>query len=178
MTGGDRVEYEKRVNRVVNFIRDHLADELSLAGLARVAAFSPFHFHRVFAAIIGETLFAFIQRVRVERAAGALRSHPDESVLAVALDHGFTSAAAFARAFRAHFGMSATEWRAGGAERWRARQARAAGPRSNQRQANRKRGKAAGGRGAHTPRKRREEVSMSVRVTALPVQHASAPRRP
>ena len=79
----------------------------------------------MFTAIAGETLFGFIQRVRIERAAGALSSHPDQSVLAVALDHGFSSAAAFARAFRARFGMSATEWRTGGAERWRARQARA-----------------------------------------------------
>jgi AraC family transcriptional regulator len=173
VTGGDRLEYEKRVNRVIDHIREHLADELSLAQLARVAAFSPFHFHRVFSAITGETLFGFIQRVRIERAAGALLSHSGESVLAVALDHGFTSAAAFARAFRAHFGMSATEWRAGGAERWRARQARAAGQRSNQRQPNRKRGKAVGSPHADTPRKRREEVSMSVRVTALPARHVA-----
>ena len=173
MTGGDRLEYEKRVNRVIDYVRAHLAEELSLAQLARLAAFSPFHFHRVFRAITGETLFAFIQRVRIERAAVALRDHPDESVLAVALDHGFTSAAAFARAFRAHFGMSATEWRAGGAERWRDEQARAAGPRSKHGQSNRKRGKAATRRVAHTPRKRREEVSMNVRVTEWPVQHVA-----
>ena len=55
MTGGDRLEYEKRVNRVIDRIRAHLADDLSLAGLPRVAAFSPFHFPRVFAAITGET---------------------------------------------------------------------------------------------------------------------------
>ena len=67
MTGGERLEYEKRVNRVIDYVREHLADELSLAQLARVAAFSPFHFHRVFTAITGETLFAFIQRVRAQR---------------------------------------------------------------------------------------------------------------
>lgn len=166
---GDRLEYEKRVNRVIDHIREHLADELKLPDLARVAAFSPFHFHRLFTAIIGETLFAFIQRVRIERAAVALRDHPDESVLAIALDHGFSSAGAFARAFRAHFGMSATEWRAGGAERWRAKQA----ARSKRGESNRKRGKAPGRRGAHTPRNRREEVSMNVRVTELPAQHVA-----
>ena len=41
-----------------------------------------------------------------------------ESILEVALDHGFSSAATFARAFKAHFSMSATAWRRGGAERW------------------------------------------------------------
>lgn len=112
-----RLEYEKRVNRVIDHVRAHLAEDLSLDRLAHVAAFSPFHFHRMFRAITNETLFAFIQRLRLERAAIALIHHPDESVLAVALDHGFSSAATFARAFRGHFGMSATTWRTGGAQR-------------------------------------------------------------
>jgi AraC family transcriptional regulator len=173
-TSSARPEYEKRVNRVIDHIREHLADELTLADLARVAAFSPLHFHRVFAAITGETLFGFIQRVRIERAAGALSSHPDQSVLAVALDHGFSSAAAFARPFRGHFGMSATEWRSGGAERWRRRQTRAIERlHRNQRQPNRNRGKAAGRGRGDTPRKRRGEVAMNVRVTELPAHHVA-----
>ena len=52
-----RLEYEQRVNRVIDHVRAHLAEELSLDRLARVAAFSPFHFHRIFRAITGETLF-------------------------------------------------------------------------------------------------------------------------
>jgi AraC family transcriptional regulator len=171
---GDRLQYERRVNRVIDHVRAHLADDLTLADLARVAAFSPFHFHRLFTAITGETLFGFIQRVRIERAATALRSHPDQSVLAVALDHGFSSAAAFARAFRAHFGMTASAWRAGGAERWRARQARASASRERKGgQSNRKRGKAAGRARADTRRKRREEVPMNVRITTLPPYHVA-----
>jgi AraC family transcriptional regulator len=166
-------EYEKRVNRVVDHIQEHLADELTLAALARVAAFSPFHFHRVFTAITGETLFGFIQRVRIERAAGALSSHPDQSVLAVALDHGFASAAAFARAFRGRFGMSATEWRAGGAKRWAVRQARVTERLRKQRQPNRNRGKATKRARGDTPRKRRGEDAMNIRVTELPAYHVA-----
>ncbi|HYE94384.1 MAG TPA: helix-turn-helix domain-containing protein, partial [Terriglobales bacterium] len=116
-----RVEYEHRVNRVIDHIRDHLGDELSLDRLARIAAFSPFHFHRIFRAITGETLFGFVQRIRLERAATALVQRRDESILAIAVDHGFSAPATFARAFRARFGMSATAWRAGGAARWRKR---------------------------------------------------------
>jgi hypothetical protein len=47
----NRLEYEKRVNRVVDHIQKHLGEELSLAALARVALFSRFHFHRVFRAL-------------------------------------------------------------------------------------------------------------------------------
>jgi AraC family transcriptional regulator len=78
VTAGDsRLEYEKRVNRVVDHVQAHLAEELSLPALARIAAFSPFHFHRVFKVTTGETLFGFIQRLRLERAANALWLHPD-----------------------------------------------------------------------------------------------------
>ena len=101
MGGAGRLEYDKRVNRVIDHVRRHLAEPLTLAELARVAAFSPFHFDRVFKAVTGETLFGFIQRVRLERAAAALLARHDASVLEVALDHGFASAATFARAFRA-----------------------------------------------------------------------------
>ncbi len=78
-----RLEYEKRINRVIDHVRAHLAEDLSLERLAHHAAFSPFHFHRIFWAITNETLFAFIQRLRLERAAVALIHHPDERVLAV-----------------------------------------------------------------------------------------------
>jgi AraC family transcriptional regulator len=113
-----RREYARRVNRVMDYAQAHLADELTLEKLAAVAAFSPFHFHRVFAAITGETLSDFIRRIRLERAASALGLLHDTSVLEIALIYGFSSAATFARAFKAHFGMSATEWRDGGARQW------------------------------------------------------------
>src|SRR6185436_19932594 len=89
MAGGHRGEYDRRVNRVIDHIREHLADELPLAALARLAAFSPFHFHRVFRAVTGETVAGFVHRLRIEKAAAALRDHPGRAVLEIALDHGF-----------------------------------------------------------------------------------------
>jgi len=162
MTGVHRDEYARRVDRVIDHIRDHLADDLPLAALARVAAFSPFHFHRVFRGVTGETVAGFVQRLRIEKAAAALRDHPHRSVLAVALDHGFGSAAAFARAFRARFGMSATAWRVGGAARWRRRWRKAD-------QQLRKAGKAPRGRRRQTP-------PMSVRVAEMPTLRVAAMR--
>jgi AraC family transcriptional regulator len=111
-----RAEYVARINRVVDHIEGRLAEELSLEELARVACFSPFHFHRVFAALVGETLYQFILRLRLERAATQLTQQRSKSVTAVALDCGFGGSAAFARAFRAAYGQSASEWRAGGSK--------------------------------------------------------------
>ena len=100
------------MNRVLDYIQDHLSEELSLDTLAKVACFSPHHFHRIFRSLAGEPLGQFIKRVRLERAATHLSLAPHRTVTEVALDAGFTSPAAFARAFRDRFGMSASEWRA------------------------------------------------------------------
>ena len=51
-----RFDYIDRVNRVVDHVLAHLAEPLRLADLAEVAHFSPFHFHRIFSAMVGETI--------------------------------------------------------------------------------------------------------------------------
>ncbi len=114
-----RAEYMSRINRVIDYIEKNIGRELRLDELARTANFSPFHFHRVFGAVVGEPLNAFILRVRAERAATALLANPRATITEIALDFGYSSSAAFARAFRDRFGMSASEWRRGGHETWR-----------------------------------------------------------
>lgn len=115
--GARRAEYVGRLQRVMDHVEANLERDLTLEELARVACFSPFHFHRVFTALTGETLYQFILRLRLERAASQLLQNRGKSVTAVALDNGFGSSATFARAFRSAFGMSATEWRAGGSKK-------------------------------------------------------------
>ncbi|MCX4242432.1 AraC family transcriptional regulator [Paraliomyxa miuraensis] len=107
-----RAEYAARVNRVIDHIERHLGEPLSLAALAEVAHLSRFHFHRIFGAVVGETLGAFVGRLRVERAAVMLVTNPRASITEIAIDCGFSSSATFARAFKDAFGMSATQWRA------------------------------------------------------------------
>jgi AraC family transcriptional regulator len=111
-TAASRAEYLARIHRVTDYIERHLDRRLGLPELARVACFSPFHFHRVFTACTGETLYQFILRLRLEKAASQLAQNKRKSITAIALDCGFGSSGAFARAFRSAFGMSASEWRA------------------------------------------------------------------
>jgi len=73
---------------------------LRLEDLARVARLSAFHFHRLYRAMTGESLYQFILRLRLEKAAGRLLAEPAEPVTNIALDCGFGSSAAFARAFK------------------------------------------------------------------------------
>ena len=97
------------MNRVVDHIQRHLADPLDLGQLAAVACFSPFHFHRLFRAWTGETLQAFVHRLRLERAAQLLVFDQFQSISNIALECGFSSSNAFARAFKMAFGTSASE---------------------------------------------------------------------
>ncbi len=99
------------MHRVIEAIDRRLDQPLDLAQLAAVAHFSPYHFHRLFAAWMGETLGDYLRRRRVELAAGRLAAQPRLSVLQVALSVGFGSGEAFSRAFKARFGCSPSAWR-------------------------------------------------------------------
>ena len=104
-------EYISRINRVIDYIETHLDEELNLQTLAGVANFSPYHFHRIFHAMTGESLYRFIQRLRLEKAASQLCAGTDMTITRIALDCGFSSSAAFSRAFREYFNVSPSEWR-------------------------------------------------------------------
>lgn len=105
-------DYVTRVDRVIDHIHAHYAEPLPLPALARVAHFSPYHFHRVFRAHTGETLRAFVARVRVQRAALLLgRGMTKTKLIEVALSSGFGSAAELSRAFRETFATSPSAFR-------------------------------------------------------------------
>jgi AraC family transcriptional regulator len=103
--------YIDRMHRVTEHIDQHLDQFMDLESLAEVAHFSPFHFHRLFSALMGETLGAYLRRRRCEVAATRLLAQPKLSVLHIALGVGFGSAEAFTHAFGARFGCSPTTWR-------------------------------------------------------------------
>ena len=105
-----RNDYQERILRVMRHIQAHLDAALDLEELARVACFSSFHFHRVFAAMTGETIADHVRRLRLERAALELRSGA-KSVIQVALDAGYEAQAAFTRAFKTAHGISPAAFR-------------------------------------------------------------------
>ena len=107
-----RAEYIARLNRVLDYIHENLDQPLSLEVLARVASFSPFHFHRLFKSLVGETLNDYIWRARLERAANLLLvTEPASAIIEISLRCGFSSPAVFSRAFRERFHLSPSEYR-------------------------------------------------------------------
>ena len=105
-------EYTARLNRVIDYIHTNIETPLSLETLAEVAGFSPFHFHRLFKSLTGETLNDYVQRARLEKAANLLVGRPKDTILAIGVACGFSGAAVFSRAFRTRFGLSPSEYRA------------------------------------------------------------------
>ena len=103
--------YRHKVNRVVDYIQANLETDLTLKEISDVACLSKYHFSRIFQSVMGETLYYFIQRLRLEKAAGLLLANPKKSITEVALATGFATPSSFAKSFKKHFKMSATEWR-------------------------------------------------------------------
>jgi AraC family transcriptional regulator len=105
-------DYVARIDRVLDHIHERLADAPALAELARVACFSPFHFHRVFRAMTGETVREAVARLRVERVAFLLgRAGSGRTLTEIAFACGYSSPAELSRAFRARFATTPSAFR-------------------------------------------------------------------
>ena len=106
--------YKKRILRVLMYIQKNLDRQMSLEELSAKAHFSPYHFHRIFRAVVNEPLKEHIRRLRLERAAMNLK-HTDRQVIEIAFEAGYQTHESFARAFRTTMGCSPSEYRANNA---------------------------------------------------------------
>jgi AraC family transcriptional regulator len=107
-----RKRYAARIDRVVDYIDANLEGDLSLETLARIANFSPFHFHRQFAAHTGIGVARLVRLLRLRRAALRLAFSPERSITEIALESGFNHTDSFGRAFKDVHGQSPSEFRA------------------------------------------------------------------
>jgi AraC family transcriptional regulator len=102
--------YVRAVHAAIEHIAGHLDDALELDALARLACLSPFHFHRVFRGMVGETPLELARRLRLERAAWRLRDE-ERAITEIAFDAGYEAHEAFSRAFRAAYSTSPSGFR-------------------------------------------------------------------
>lgn len=105
-------DYLDRIERVSVYIWENLDEPLDFAHLAAIACFSPYHFHRVYRGLMGETVAETVKRLRLHRAAGELIDN--QVVLSkIAERAGYSSIEAFSRAFRQVYEVPPGQYRSG-----------------------------------------------------------------
>lgn len=97
--------YIERVNLAIDRINGKLDEPIRLDDLARAAMLSPYHFHRVFQAIVGETPAEFVRRLRLEKALRLMALARPPLLSQIAMACGFASPADFSRSFKQKFGL-------------------------------------------------------------------------
>jgi len=105
----DVKEQAAAVQRMQNYIGEHLKEEITLSDLARASLFSPWHSYRLFRQYTGMTPAAYIRSLRLSQSAVRLKSGSCR-VTDAALDSGFDSVEGYTRAFFREFGMNPSEY--------------------------------------------------------------------
>lgn len=107
------MEHLRQIQRAIDYIEDHLDQELAFDSIAKVAGFSKWHFQMVFSSAVGDTLKEYIRKRRLTAAVIALGT-TESRILDIALTAGFESQEAFSRAFKQMFGKNPGECRRDG----------------------------------------------------------------
>lgn len=107
------VDYHQRMGKVLAYLHDHLQDPLDLERVAEIAHLSPFHWHRVYHALTGETIAATLKRLRLHRASGYL-ANTTLAIDTIAQRCGYPNSQSFTRAFRSMYGLPPSRYRAQG----------------------------------------------------------------
>jgi AraC family transcriptional regulator len=102
--------YYEQINKVIHYINNHLNENLDIEKLAQIGNYSSFHFHRIMRAYLGESLGAFIVRVRLETAV-TLLIYSKEAISDIAFKVGYENPSSFNKAFKKRYGISPVEFR-------------------------------------------------------------------
>ncbi|MDB6003211.1 MAG: helix-turn-helix protein [Prosthecobacter sp.] len=102
----------RHLRLVEDYVREQLAEEISVEALAALVKLSPFHFSRVFKQATGMTPLQFVTRERISRAQQLIRE-TSLSLIEIGLEVGYTNPSYFAQVFRRVVSMTPSEFRSG-----------------------------------------------------------------
>lgn len=103
--------HQEKINDALYKIHRDFGHPLHVKEIAAHVSTSVYHFNRLFYMYMGEHVHAYLRRIRLEHAANLLLFNPHRSVLNIAQEVGFASAASFTHAFKQHFMVAPTKWR-------------------------------------------------------------------
>lgn len=103
----------ENMKNAIDYIEDHLDDEIDYVRVAQIALSSQYHFQRMFAFLTGVPLSEYIRRRRLTLAAFELQNSK-EKIIDIALKYGYNSPDSFSRAFMAMHGIMPSKARKNG----------------------------------------------------------------
>lgn len=98
------------INKAINYIFDHIDEDITVDDVARHCAYSKYHLTRMFKEDTDEALYQFIKRVRLERSAWRLKVEKEKSITEIGGEYGYSSSN-FATAFKKHLDVSPADFR-------------------------------------------------------------------
>ncbi|RSD26881.1 AraC family transcriptional regulator [Mesobacillus subterraneus] len=98
------------LQRAIDYMEEHLLEDITIEEIARVANSSPFHFQRTFSILTDSSVSEYMRRRRLTLAAHELGS-TDVKIIDLALKYGYDTPEAFTKAFRRQHGISPSEAR-------------------------------------------------------------------
>ncbi len=104
------MNYNKKIETSIKYIENNLGEKISLEDLAKQTFLSKYHYHRVFHAIVGETVMEYVRKRRLTEASKEL-IESNTKIVDIALKYQFSSQEAFSRAFKRMFKVSPGEFR-------------------------------------------------------------------
>ncbi|MBK5072515.1 AraC family transcriptional regulator [Budviciaceae bacterium CWB-B4] len=102
--------YRRRVQQVHRLIAASLDEPVDIATLAKASAFSLYHFHRIYTALMGETVADTHRRLRLDRAAAQI-ARGSLPITHIAMEAGYETPQSFSRAFKHQFSLSPAQYR-------------------------------------------------------------------
>ncbi|MHC1723841.1 MAG: helix-turn-helix domain-containing protein [Aminipila sp.] len=101
----------EQIQKTINYIEEHLSEEIKIDNLAQIASLSQFYYQRLFSYLVKRPVNEYIKLRRLAKASEALREN-NKRILDIALEFGFSYHETFTRAFKEAFGMTPEEYRA------------------------------------------------------------------
>jgi AraC family transcriptional regulator len=96
------------MQKAIDFMEEHLVEDITMEEIAQAAHTSPFHFQRIFSLLTDTTAWEYLRRRRLTLAAQELRKG-EQKVIDVACKYGYETPESFSRAFRKQHGISPRE---------------------------------------------------------------------
>ena len=99
------MEWIERLNKAINYMEEHMTEEIDYEQVAKIACCSSYHFQRMFAYLANVPLSEYLRRRRMSLAVADLQNG-DEKIIDIAMRYGYSSPTAFNRAFQSVHGIA------------------------------------------------------------------------